>query len=239
MHPWCSFCFCAMLVIIGSKCSILPFDFFTSIDDVCLLAHPPYFCIGTSCNHLCSFFLLMLISIIFADLNIYLSNSNLDSWHWWVIIICLTLHNHITKFIAQLLQLWHSSHFFPRNNTSPQQWQSICQVQNICISGQLLKSALRNTQLYSPKHLTIITTSKLYYKIWLPFLWIMYQVWCLLWHFQTIILLTFNQFQLAAYLSMIHLLSFIWYSWILVLLCWLCTNYNKCLMHLLNWQSHL
>jgi len=122
----------------------------------------------------------MFISVIFADINTYFSNSNLDCWHWWVIVICLILHNPITKFIAQLLQLWHSSHFFPKNNTSPQQWQSICQVQDICISGQLLKSALRNTQLYSPKHLTILTTSILCYKIWLPFLWIMYQVWCLL-----------------------------------------------------------
>ena len=122
----------------------------------------------------------MLILITFADINIYLPNSNLDCRHWWVIVICSTLHNHIPKFIAKLLQLWHSSHFFPRNNPSPQQWQSICQLQNTCILGQLLKSALRNTLLHSPKHLTILITLKLYYKIWLTFPWIIYQVWCLL-----------------------------------------------------------
>jgi hypothetical protein len=159
MHLWCSFLFCTIPIIIGSKCSILPFDFFTCIDNVCLLAFPPYFCIGASCNHSCSFVAHTYINYICRHQHLPLK---FKSWLWELVSICLTLHNHITKFIAQLLQLWHCSHFFPRNNPSPQQWQSICQVQDICISGQLLKSALRNTQLYSPRHLTILTTSKLY-----------------------------------------------------------------------------
>jgi len=56
MHPWCSFCFCLMLVITGGKSSILPFHFFTSIDNIWQIAFPPYFSIGASCNHLYSFF---------------------------------------------------------------------------------------------------------------------------------------------------------------------------------------
>ena len=101
----------------------------------------------------------MFILITFADINIYISNSNLDCWHWWVIVICLTLHNHITKFILhsccncgipviysqETTPLHSSGRVFVKFKTSASQasywnlpWETLsCTHQNIQQSSQL------------------------------------------------------------------------------------------------------